>query len=68
MEKTFDELVTLMTNHENRKRNSIAERFQFNMRNRKTAGQSYHLLKKIQTIVDASNIRKHFDGGMSQLQ
>ena len=36
MEKTFDELVTSMTNHENPKKNPIAERFQFNMRNRKT--------------------------------
>ena len=36
VEKTFDELVTLMTNHENPKRNPIAERLQFNMRNRKT--------------------------------
>ena len=34
--KTFDELVNLMTNHENPKRNPIAERFQFNMRCRKT--------------------------------
>ena len=35
IEKTFNELLTLMTNHENPKRNSIAERFVFNMRNRK---------------------------------
>ena len=35
IEKTFNELVTLMTNHENQKRNPIAERFDFNMRNRK---------------------------------
>ena len=35
IEKTFNELVTLMTNHENPKRNPIAERFVFNMRNRK---------------------------------
>ena len=31
VEKTFDELVTLMANHQNPKRNPIAERFQFNM-------------------------------------
>ena len=36
VEKTFDELVNLMTNHENTERNPIAERFQFNMRYRKT--------------------------------
>ena len=36
VEKTFDELVTLITNYENPKRNPIAERFQSNMRNRKT--------------------------------
>ena len=35
VDKTFIELVTLMTNHENPKRNPIAERFVFNMRNRK---------------------------------
>ena len=31
VEKTFDELVTLMANHQNPKRNPVAERFQFNM-------------------------------------
>ena len=36
MEKTFDELVNLMTNHDNPKRNPIVERFQFNMRYKKT--------------------------------
>ena len=36
MEKTFDNLVILIANHENPKRNPIAERLQFNMRNRKT--------------------------------
>ena len=36
VEKTFTELVKLMTNHENLKRNPIAERFQFNVRFRKT--------------------------------
>ena len=39
VEMTFNELVILMTNHENPKRNPIAERFQFNMRNRK-AGET----------------------------
>ena len=39
VEKTFNELVILMTNHENSKRNPIAERFQFNMRYRK-AGET----------------------------
>ena len=33
--KTFIELVTLMANHENLKRNPIAERFVLNMCNRK---------------------------------
>ena len=36
LEKTFDVVVTLMANHENPKRNPIAERFQFNLCNRKT--------------------------------
>ena len=35
VDKKFIELVTLMTNHENPKRNPIADRFVFNMRNRK---------------------------------
>ena len=35
VDKTFIDLVTLMTNHESPKRNPIAERFFFNMRNRK---------------------------------
>ena len=35
VDKTFIELVTLMANHENPNRNPIAERFVFNMRNRK---------------------------------
>ena len=36
MEQTFDELVNLMMNYENLKRNLIAERFQFKMCYRKT--------------------------------
>ena len=36
---TFNKLVILMTNHENPKRNPIAERSQFNMHNRK-AGET----------------------------
>ena len=40
VEKTFDELVTLMANHQNPKRNPIAERFQFNMWNKKTVHHS----------------------------
>ena len=39
VQKTFNELVILMTNPENPKRNLIAERFQFNIRNRK-AGET----------------------------
>ena len=35
VEKSFNELVILMTNHENPKRNPIAERSQFNMHSRK---------------------------------
>ena len=35
VDKIFNELATLMTNHENPKRNPTAERFVFNMRNRK---------------------------------
>ena len=35
VDKTFIELVTLMTNHQNPKRNPTGERFVFNMRNRK---------------------------------
>ena len=35
VDKRFIELVTLITNHENPKRNPIAERFVFNIRNRK---------------------------------
>ena len=53
--KTFDELVNLMTNHENPKRNPIAERFQFNMRCRKTGesvSQYIHgRTKKTQSIL-----------------
>ena len=36
VEKTFNKLVILIANHENTKRNPIAERLQFNMCNRKT--------------------------------
>ena len=39
VEMTFNKLVILMTNHENPKRNPIAERSQFNMHNRK-AGET----------------------------
>ena len=39
VEKTFNKLVILMANHENPKRNPTAERFQFNMHNRK-AGET----------------------------
>ena len=39
VEKTFNKLVILMTNHKNPSRNHIAERFQFNMCNRK-AGET----------------------------
>ena len=36
MEKSFNELLTLMTNHENPKRNPIPERFKVNMHCRMT--------------------------------
>ena len=39
VEKTFNELVILMTNHKNPRRNPTAKRFQFNMCNRK-AGET----------------------------
>ena len=52
IEKPFDELVTLMTNHENPKRNPIAERFQFNMHNRKMGESvSQYRTKKTQSIL-----------------
>ena len=54
VEKTFDELVNLMTNHDNPERNPIAERFQFNMRYRKTESVSQYIhgrTKKTQSIL-----------------
>ena len=46
VEKTFDNLVILIANHENPKRNPIAERLQFNMRNRKTGESVSNVCRK----------------------
>ena len=50
IEKTFNELVTLMTNHENPKRNPIAERFVFNMRNRKLGESISHYMAELRRL------------------
>ena len=36
VEKTFNDILSLMTNHENLKKNPTVDRFQFNKHNRKT--------------------------------
>ena len=50
----MDELVTLVTNHENPKRNPITERFQFNMRNRKRGESGSHYMAKLRRLNIAS--------------
>ena len=59
VQKTCNELVILMTNHENPKRNLIAERFQFNIRNRK-AGETV-----LQHMAELCRLSQYFEYGNS---
>ena len=50
VDKTFIELVTLMTKHENPKRNPIAERFVFNMRDRKLGESTSQCMAELRRL------------------
>ena len=56
VEKTFNELVTLMINHENPKRNPIAERFQLNMHNRKTGESVSHYMAELRRLINIASM------------